>query len=115
MWSLFNLNDNPTLREQDLVQGVTTVCQQASQEFFDFYPAVRYQISTRDTTLETLFRTAFNYTKVYYNGGEEHDENTSGAVLISKVNKTLSFEELRIFFFALRQYFMYCQVLMRTM
>ena len=43
MWSLFNLNDNPTLREQDLVQGVTTVCQQASQEFFDFYPAVRFK------------------------------------------------------------------------
>ena len=112
MWSLFNLNDNPTLREQDLVQGVTTVCQQASQEFFDFYPAVRFKTKPfRAVCLKSFHRVAFNYTKVYYNGGEEQDENNSGSVLVSKVNKTLTYDEFRIFFFALRQYFMYCQVL----
>ena len=63
---------------------------------------------------KSFHRVAFNYTKVYYNNGEEQDENNSGSVLVSKVNKTLTYEEFRIFFFALRQYFMYCQVLTQS-
>ena len=35
------MNDTRTLRVQDLVQGVTSVCQLDGQEYFDFYPAVR--------------------------------------------------------------------------
>ena len=42
MWSLFNLDDTKSLRISDLVQGVTSVCQLDNQEFFDFYPAVRF-------------------------------------------------------------------------
>ena len=41
MWSLFNMNDTSTLQIQDLVQGVTTICQLDNQEYMDFYPAVR--------------------------------------------------------------------------
>ena len=36
------MNDTRTLRVQDLVQGVTSVCQLDGQEYFDFYPAVRW-------------------------------------------------------------------------
>ena len=43
MWSLFNLDDTKSLRISDLVQGVTSVCQLDNQEFFDFYPAVRFE------------------------------------------------------------------------
>ena len=60
--------------------------------------------------LNILCSKALDYTKVYYSYCEEQDESNSGTVLASKVKKTLTYEEFRIFFFALGQYFMYCQV-----
>merc|ERR1712126_680955 len=49
-------NDTSTLQIQDLVQGVTTICQLDNQEYMDFYPAVR---------------AAFEYAKTFNNGGKE--------------------------------------------
>ena len=66
------------------------------------------------------FRAAFNYAKVF--SGEEDLESkmnteapkieapSAKTISKSKVEQTLSFEEFRIFFFAMRQYLMYCQV-----
>ena len=63
-------------------------------------------------------RAAFKYAKIF--SGEEELETkenpeaakpeASGAIVKSKVEATLNFDEFRIFFFAMRQYLIYCQV-----
>lgn len=63
-------------------------------------------------------RAAFKYAKIF--SGEEElgaNENSEavkqeapGTIVKSKVEPTLNFEEFRIFFFAMRQYLIYCQV-----
>ena len=104
----FSTLSTPNSFTQDLVQGVTTVF---SQEFFDFYPAVRWgreqgvfiQFWLQIYFLNVRLRGAFRYAKVFSSEGEI-TENQSIADL------TLDFEEFQKFFFALRQYFLYCQV-----
>ena len=63
-------------------------------------------------------RAAFKYAKIF--SGEEELEakenvetvkqEAPGSIVKSKVEPTLNFEEFRIFFFAMRQYLIYCQV-----
>ena len=119
MWSLFNLDDTKSLRISDLVQGVTSVCQLDNQEFFDFYPAVRFeQLFEHEMINSIKCRAAFKYAKIF-SGEEELGANEKpeaakqeapGTIVKSKVEPTLNFEEFRIFFFAMRQYLIYCQV-----
>ena len=84
-----------------------------SEEFFDCLPAVR---------------AAFNYTKVLTNKGVDGDEDEEKKaqeeekkkkkpeeievikVPTRKVEKTLEYEEFRMFLQTLRQYFIYCRV-----
>ena len=90
-----------------------------SEEFFDCLPAVR---------------AAFNFTKVLANKGVDEDEveekknkeekkaqeeekkkKKSGEIEVikvptRKVEKTLEYEEFRMFLQTLRQYFIYCRV-----
>ena len=63
-------------------------------------------------------RAAFKYAKIF-SGEEELGANEKpeaakqeapGTIVKSKVEPTLNFEEFRIFFFAMRQYLIYCQV-----
>ena len=101
MWSLFNVSDSASLTLYDLERGVATATQ--SEEFFDCLPAVR---------------AAFKYAKVFYNNGvdedakkdEDEEEEATVTVTTKKVEKTLAFDEFRVFLQALRQYFIYCQV-----
>ena len=102
MWSLFNINDFTNL--YDLDKGVATVTQ--TEEFFDCLPAAR---------------AAFNYAKVFSNKGVDEEEERKkeaeqeGDDIIAptrKVEKTLEFEEFRVFLQTLRQYFIYCQIIL---
>ena len=117
MWSLFNISDTKTLTLYDLENGVTRVTQ--SEELFDCLPAVK---------------TAFHFAKVFFNNGideeeeaekrareEEEKQNETGQknndvelikAPIPKVEKTLEFSEFQMFLQSLRQYYLYCQVLM---
>ena len=115
MWSLFNISDSKTLTIFELENGVTRVTQ--SEELFDCLPAVR---------------AAFHFTKVFYNNGvdeeeeaekkakEEQERNTSNEEVevikapTRKVEKTLEFFEFRVFLQTLRQYYLYCQVMVFT-
>ena len=105
MWSLINVNDSASLTLYDLERGVATVTQ--TEEFFDCLPAAR---------------AAFDYAKVFSNKGvdeeeerkkeAEQEESDMDAIKVParKVERTLEFEEFRVFLQALRQYFIYCQV-----
>ena len=78
-------------------------------EFFDCLPAAR---------------AAFEYAKVFSNKGvdeeeerkkeaeQEGDDANATKAPTRKVEKTLEFEEFRVFLQALRQYFIYCQVIL---
>ena len=120
MWSLFNRYDTKTLTLYDLEKGVSTVTQ--SEQFFDCLPAVT---------------AAFKYAKVFSNNGVDEEEEAEKKakeeaekkakedqegnnkkkdeieaikVPIRKVEKTLEYEEFRMFLQTLRQYYIYCQV-----
>lgn len=64
-------------------------------------------------------RAAFKYAKIFSGeaelGANENPEGgkqeAPGTIVKIKVEPTLNFEEFRIFFFAMRQYLIYCQVL----
>lgn len=98
MWSLFNVSDSASLTLYDLERGVANVTQ--SEEFFDCLPAAR---------------AAFDYAKVFSNKGvdeeeEKEKEADNEKALSRKVEKTLVFDEFKVFLQALRQYFVYCEV-----
>ena len=118
MWSLFNMNDSKSLTLYDLEKGVNTVTQ--SEEFFDCLPAVS---------------AAFSYAKVFSNKGVDEEEEAEKKAKeeaekkakeqeknkkkdeievikapTRKVEKTLEYEEFRMFLQTLRQYYIYCQV-----
>ena len=117
LWSLININDSKSLTMYELEKGIATVTR--SEEFFDCLPAVR---------------AAFNFTKVLTNKGVDEDEEEEKKaqeekktqekekkmkkpdeieaikVPTRKVEKTLEYEEFRMFLQTLRQYFIYCQV-----
>ena len=104
MWSLFNVNDSASLTLYDLERGVATVTQ--TEEFFDCLPAAR---------------AAFKYAKVFSNKGvDEEEERKKEAEQEGDdipaptriVEKTLELEEFRVFLQALRQYFIYCQIIL---
>ena len=63
-----------------------------------------------------ITRSAFNYTKIFSNGGEQEKENSDeeekdqNSSVKNKVERTIDFSEFRMFLFALRQYFLICQV-----
>ena len=67
-----------------------------------------------------VLRAAFEYAKVFHNGGEEAEvkikekdekESVGGTTLVkAKVEKTLHYDEFKVFFGGLRQYLMICQV-----
>ena len=117
MWSLFNISDSKNLTLYDLEKGVSTVTQ--SEELFDCLPAVR---------------AAFHFTKVFYNNGVDEEEeaekkakeeekknsnNESNVEVIKapirKVEKTIEFDEFRMFLQSLRIYYLYCQVFILLM
>ena len=79
----------------ELLKGVATVTQ--SEDFFDCYPAVR---------------AAFNLAKLFYNGIEE--ENEADEKLEDEAKKKsedeLVYDEFKMFFWFLGQYFIFCQV-----
>jgi hypothetical protein len=95
----------------ELEKGMATITR--SEEFFDCLPAVR---------------AAFNFTKVLTNKGVDEDEEEEKKaqeeekkkkkpeeievikVPTRKVEKTLEYEEFRMFLQTLRQYFIYCRV-----
>ena len=105
MWSLFNISDSKTLTINELENGVTRVTQ--SEDLFDCMPAVR---------------SAFHFTKVFFNNGvdeeeeaenkakEEQEKEAKEKAPTLKVEKTLEFFEFRMFLQTLRQYYLYCQV-----
>ena len=101
MWSLFNVFDSASLTLYDLERGVANVTQ--SEEFFDCLPAAR---------------AAFDYAKVFSNKGVDEEEekkkeaekDENEKALSRKVEKTLVFDEFKVFLQALRQYFVYCEV-----
>ena len=74
-----------------------------SEEFFDCLPAAR---------------AAFDYAKVFSNKGVDEEEekkkeaekDENEKALSRKVEKTLVFDEFKVFLQALRQYFVYCEV-----
>ena len=102
MWSLFNMNNSTTRTMSELFKGVSTMTQ--SEDLFDCYPAVS---------------AAFKYAKLFAMDLEDLDEDVlvedskgDGTQKIEKTEKKeLEFEELKMFFWFLRQYFVLCQVL----
>ena len=77
------------------MKGVVTMTQ--SEEFFDCYPAIK---------------AAFKHTKLYSKEGEDIDdeEEESKEEETPKAKTDLEFDELKLFFWFLRQYFLLCQV-----
>ena len=116
----------------ELEKGVATVTQ--SDEFFDCLPAIRAAFNfTKVFTNngvdeeEQAEIIEFHCTKVFTNNGvndkaesekirdEEEKKKTHNELQVikaptRKVEKTLEYEEFRMFLQTLRQYYLYCQV-----
>ena len=94
---------NWTQTFEELLIEFVSVCSSDSQEFFDCYPAVQ---------------AAFHYAKLFSTGGEDEEEEEGGNNKNEQENekkdknigKYLELKEFQTFFFALRQYFCFCQV-----
>ena len=98
MWSLMDLDDSLSMTIFELEKGIATITQ--SEELFDCYPAIN---------------AAFAFTKLYSKQGQELDENENEEELDNapaEKDDTLEYKEFGMFLHALKQYYVYCQVLL---
>ena len=94
-----NLLDSEGMTMFELEKGITTITQ--SEELFDCYPAIN---------------AAFQFTKSYAKQGVEIAENEiKNAEDLDNVpveeDPTLEYKEFGLFLHALKQYYIYCQVI----
>jgi hypothetical protein len=91
---LMDLDDSLSMTIFELEKGITQ-----SEELFDCFPAIN---------------TAFAFTKSYSKQGQELDENENEEELDNppEEDDTLEYKEFGMFLHALKQYYVYCQVLL---
>ena len=92
-----DLDDSLSLSLYELEEGVATITM--TKEWFDCYPAVQ---------------TAFKFTKLILDKDLEHDQDEVAETDEDKTDPILLFSEFKQFLAALKQYYVYCKVMMSS-
>ena len=92
---MMDLDDSLSMTIFELEKGIATITQ--SEELFDCFPAIN---------------AAYAFTKSYSKQGQELDENEEELDNPPEEDDTLEYKEFGMFLHALKQYYIYCKVLL---